>query len=173
MINTETKAIEKIKHSRPGRSKDVFEVEPGDNTRYLNHALEIYNLPKLDRKDPEKVLQRTNDYFNICLKNDMKPTIAGYALALGISRVELFSIVNDRRNTPPAVLNTIKGAQALINAQMEDYMQNGKVNPASGIFLMKNNMGYKDEVETVISRGEDRRPLEELKEQAEMLPDPE
>ena len=33
---------------------------------------------------------------------------------------------------------------------MEDYMQNGKINPVSGIFLMKNNMGYTDQQEVVL-----------------------
>ena len=30
-------------------------------------------------------------------------------------------------------------------------MQNGKINPVSGIFLMKNNMGYMDQSEIVIT----------------------
>ena len=39
----------------------------------------------------------------------------------------------------------------MLNAQMEDYMQNGKINPVSGIFLMKNNMGYQDKQEVVLT----------------------
>ena len=30
-------------------------------------------------------------------------------------------------------------------------MQNGKINPVSGIFLMKNNMGYEDKTEMVVT----------------------
>ena len=30
-------------------------------------------------------------------------------------------------------------------------MQNGKINPVSGIFLMKNNFGYKDQSEVVLT----------------------
>lgn len=30
-------------------------------------------------------------------------------------------------------------------------MQNGKINPVSGIFLMKNNMGYQDKQEYVLT----------------------
>ena len=30
-------------------------------------------------------------------------------------------------------------------------MQNGKINPVSGIFLMKNNMGYQDKQEVVLT----------------------
>ena len=30
-------------------------------------------------------------------------------------------------------------------------MQNGKINPVAGIFLMKNNMGYQDKQEVVLT----------------------
>jgi hypothetical protein len=33
----------------------------------------------------------------------------------------------------------------------ENYMQNGKINPVSGIFLGKNNFGYQDKTEHVIT----------------------
>ena len=33
---------------------------------------------------------------------------------------------------------------------MTDYMQNGKINPVAGIFLMKNNFGYTDEQKLVV-----------------------
>ena len=33
----------------------------------------------------------------------------------------------------------------------ENYMQNGKINPVSGIFLGKNNFGYQDKTEYVVT----------------------
>ena len=33
----------------------------------------------------------------------------------------------------------------------EHYMQNGKINPVSGIFLGKNNFGYQDKTEYVVT----------------------
>ena len=173
-ITTERKAIEAVKkRTRPDRTKALdIQVEPGDNQKYLSHSLELYNLPEINSHDPGDVFNRTNEYFSICIKNDMKPSIAGYAFALGMSRVNLFDIVAGKTKRPPVVLSTIKKAISLINAQMEDYMQNGKINPASGIFLMKNNMGYRDETEVVLSPGEGRKTAQELAEQAEMLPDP-
>ena len=42
-------------------------------------------------------------------------------------------------------------AYAILNAQMEIYMQNGKINPVAAIFLMKNNFGYEDKSEQVIT----------------------
>lgn len=33
----------------------------------------------------------------------------------------------------------------------QEYMQNGKINPASGIFLGKNMFGYRDQQEVVVT----------------------
>lgn len=49
----------------------------------------------------------------------------------------------------------------------ESYMQNGAVNPVSGIFLGKNHYGYKDQQETVVvtpnllGDGADQKQLEQ------------
>jgi len=45
------------------------------------------------------------------------------------------------------------------------YMQNGKINPVAGIFLMKNNMGYADKQEVVLTPNQqlgDQVPAEDL-----------
>jgi hypothetical protein len=42
-------------------------------------------------------------------------------------------------------------AYNLINSQYEMYMNSGRINPVAGIFLMKNNMGYQDTTNYVIS----------------------
>lgn len=34
---------------------------------------------------------------------------------------------------------------------MNEYMQNGKINPVTGIFLMKNNLEYQDKQEVVVT----------------------
>ena len=52
---------------------------------------------------------------------------------------------------PAESRNLIKKAYQVLNAQMENYMQNGKINPVAGIFLMKNNMGYVDKQEMVLT----------------------
>jgi hypothetical protein len=48
---------------------------------------------------------------------------------------------------------------------MEGYMQNGKINPVSGIFLMKNNFGYTDKQEVVLTPNS---PLGDQKSDAEL-----
>ena len=44
-------------------------------------------------------------------------------------------------------------------------MQNGKINPVAGIFLMKNNMGYQDKQEVVVTPNQqlgEQIPVEKL-----------
>ena len=69
------------------------------------------------------------------------------------------------RDLSDSVRDTIKKARDLINAQMEDFMQNGKINPVAGIFLMKNNMNYTDQQEVVLRP---ENPLGEPKDPEEL-----
>lgn len=134
---------EKKKRKRPDTT---VQASPAENTKYLNHNLELYDLPKIDHYDLEQVSKRVREYFGICAKNGMKPTVAGFALSFGVDRKTMYCWVNgiDSKRVPDEVRNTLKIAYCSINAQMEDYMMNGKINPVAGIFLMKNNMGYTD-----------------------------
>lgn len=153
------KEIEKVgrevakreKQKRPNSSKNrSVQTEPGDNTKYLSHNLQIAQLPSIDTADPKQVEQRIFEYFSICNENDMKPSMASLALALGVSRNTLWewSIGGFRSATH---YDVIKKAVQMLDAQMVDYMQNGKINPVSGIFLMKNSFGYKDQQEVVVT----------------------
>ena len=122
----------------------VPDLEPGDNTKYINHSMTIMKWKTPDMNDLEAVEKRCFDYFDLCARNDMKPTFAGFALAFGVDRMTMSRDLSD------SVRDTIKKARDLINAQMEDFMQNGKINPVAGIFLMKNNMNYTDQQEVVL-----------------------
>ena len=141
----------KEKQKRPEKSRQMsVQTNPGDNTKYLNHNIQIAMLPAIDTADPKQVEARIYEYFSICGKNDMKPSMAGMALAIGVSRQTLWNWgVGDTRDN--AHLDLIKKAVQMLDSQMVDYMQNGKINPVSGIFLMKNSFGYKDQQEVVVT----------------------
>lgn len=135
------------------RPEQTPQLAPGENTKYIEHSLTMMNWKKPDMKSVDAVQQRVIDYFQLCAKNDMKPSFAGMALAFGVDRRTLWKYCSgsgDIKPLPPEIRDTLKKGQQLLNAQMEDYMQNGKINPVSGIFLMKNNMGYTDQQEVVL-----------------------
>lgn len=152
--------VKEVVKKKP-RGKPVQEslapiTDPGDNAKFLRVSLKLANLPNINMKDPEQVAERINQYFEIYAENDMKPTVAGLGLALnGMDRRRLWEIrtdVQDRNNTLPTLTrDLIKKAYKIMENQWENYMQNGKINPVSGIFLGKNNFGYQDKTEYVLT----------------------
>lgn len=154
------------KRKRPDLTeKQTVHTEPGDNRKYILHSLRLADLPKVDLKSVEEVTQRIRDYFTICAEDDMKPSVAGLALAMDIDRTYLWEIRAGRKGKNPDVANTLKKAMKLLDLQMVDYMQNGKINPVSGIFLMKNNFGYADKQEVVLTPN---NPLGDTKDTKEL-----
>ena len=133
----------------------ALNVEKGDNTKYLALGRELFNLPTIDLKDSEQVVSRLNEFFAIHERYDMKPTVAGMGMALGLDRRRLWEIktgVQDRnQDLPTSTRDSIKKAYEYMEILWENYMQNGKINPVSGIFLGKNNFGYQDKTEYVVT----------------------
>ena len=134
------------------------DTEPGDNAKYLALGREIFNLPTIDLKDPEQVKDRLNEFFVIHERYDMKPTVAGMGMALGLDRRRLWEIRTGNFGTqkslselPTLSKDLIKKAYEYMEILWENYMQNGKINPVSGIFLGKNNFGYQDKTEYVVT----------------------
>jgi hypothetical protein len=149
-----------VKKPRGGKNSPVIgdnglQVNPGDNSKYLSVSMQLMNLPNIDLHDVEQVNARLTQYFQIHSDNDMKPTVAGMGLALnGMDRRRLWEIKtgSDRAyDLPTAVSDSIKKAYKLMETMWENYMQNGKINPVSGIFLGKNNFGYQDKTEYVVT----------------------
>ena len=133
-------------------------VEPGENSRFLRFALVAWDLPPIDISDPEQVRQRIGMYFQHCAENDRKPQIVGLANWIGIDRKTLNLWVNGEYRSATH-LPIIKKAVSMIEEQWADYMQNGKINPASGIFLAKNWFNYKDVADVVVTPN---NPLQDL-----------
>lgn len=125
-------------------------VEAGDNSRFLGHALKVADMPLVDLNDPEAVRQRIRDYFEMCFEADMKPSVSGLCSAVKINRTTLLDWKRGkyRADTHQAI---ILDAYKVLESLWEEYMQNGKINPVSGIFLGKNNYGYQDKQEMVLT----------------------
>ena len=132
-----------------------LQLEPGDNTKYLALGRELFNLPTINLKDPEQVRYRLDEFFELHERYDMKPTVAGMGMALGLDRRRLWEIkvgATDRnKDLPTLTRDSIKKAYEYMEILWENYMQNGKINPVSGIFLGKNNFGYQDKTEYVVT----------------------
>lgn len=150
MDKATTQKVVKRKRNRPDLANFGAEnVEKGDNSRYLRHAMAGLNLPPIDISDDKQVSERLDWYFNHCIEDDMKPTVTGMANCLGIDKTTLWSWrTGECRAATHSPL--IKKAYKLLEELWEGYMLSGKVNPASGIFLGRNHWGYQDKVDVVI-----------------------
>ena len=142
----------------PMIGENGYLLEEGDNNKFTSMGLWLMNLPKIDVHDPEAVQQRLNDYFGYMASQDAKPTVAGMAMALGMDRRRLWEIKTGNYHTsksledlPNEVTDSIKKAYSLMEYLWENYMVNGKINPVTGIFLGKNNSGYQDKQEMVLT----------------------
>ncbi len=157
----EKNVIKKRGNNSPVIGNNGITTESGDNTKYIAVSMELTDLPAIDLHDPKQVEDRLHDYFNIHMKYDMKPTVVGMAIALGngITRQTLWAIKNNQPSggagyktaLPSEVADSIKKAYLLLENLWENYAQNGKMNPVTSIFLGKNNFGYSDKQEYVLT----------------------
>lgn len=143
------------------------QTKKGDNAKFLRNALASYNLPTIDIGDPEQVRERIEWYFNHCMENDIKVGITGLCNALGITRMTFFNWQKKETRDRIEHHQMAIRAKGVIEEMMEQYMLNGKINPVTGIFLMKNNFeGYYDRQDVVVSPG--ASPLEPMRDENEL-----
>lgn len=135
-------------------------LEKGDNAKIMSINIALFNMQDIDMTNAQAVTGRLGEYFALYEQADLKPTVAGMAIALnGMSRQTLTAIAHDRVTgstgyksaLPPEVTATIKKAYKIMENMWETYMNSGKINPVSGIFLGKNNYGYQDKTEYVLT----------------------
>lgn len=144
------------------RLMDDTNATDNDNQRYTQLCVCLIALPRINIYDYDAVLGRITKYFEICRDLDLKPPMNGLALALGLDRRRLWELRNGKRNNPgknaePVPTDVVQLVQSVYTGMetlWEIYMQNGKINPASGIFLGKNFFGYQDVAEHVVRAGD-------------------
>lgn len=129
---------------------ELDRVEAGENAKYLAHAMQVRNMPQIDISDVAQVEKRINDYFLLCVANDVRPTAAGFRNSLGISKQTISDWRLGKHRTDSHQAAICRGYDVLENL-WEDYMLNGKVNPVSGIFLGKANFGIVERNELVVT----------------------
>ena len=158
-------------------SNEALGLDKGDNARYTSFALSIYSMPEIDITDAEQVNRRVVEYLTTCIDNDIKPGVATLAMALGIDRNRLLKIISgasgENSGITYSVRSVVKRAYAMFDAMWETNMQSGKINPACGIFLGKNNFGYKDVVDYNLTPKQDTEQVsaDQLHRRLEALPD--
>lgn len=143
-------AIKKRRNRPDLKNFGAEAIQPGDNARYLRHALFSFNLPPIDIADEKAVKSRIMEYMQYCLDNDLKPNVVGISNWLGIGHDTLSAWRRGecREATHSAL---IKRVYDMLEEISINYMLDGKTNPASIIFYMKNIWGWKDTTDITIA----------------------
>ena len=115
----------------------------------LAYNIEALTLPPVNTADIEEIKERTTLYLNGCAERDIKPGIQGLCLWLGIQRNCWYDWCSGktRKETHYDFCNRV---MVLLAANWENNMQDNKTNAVSGIFIGKNDFGYKDKSEVVV-----------------------
>lgn len=125
----------------------------------------VENLKKLTThgipNDTEDLQKRIDAYFSFCATASMRPGIESLSLSLGCTRATFWNWCSGKsRKGDPEWQQTCLRARQIIIAFLETASLNGKINPATSIFMLKNWAGYADSC--VLDAEKDDHPKEVL-----------
>lgn len=126
------------------------ELEEGYNTRRIRFMQAILPKEPLDYDDVAEMERRFYRYLEMCAEWDMKVGNQAAYAAIGISKELAWEWVN-RTQANPARHDFLKKVQTICAMYREGLMEDGKVNPVTGIFWQKNYDGMKDQQEVVLT----------------------
>ena len=136
------------------------DLPEGYNTRRIAFMQAILPTEPLNYDDVEEMERRFVRYLQKCAEWDMKVGNQAAYAAIGIDKNTAWDWAN-RTMGNPARSTFIKKVQQVCALYREGLMEDGKVNPVTGIFWQKNYDGMKDQQEVVLTPNQN--PLGEQK----------
>lgn len=112
--------------------------------------LQSMGRPKTDTE----IVSRIDAFFNFCADSGTRPGVETLCLSLHITRTTLFRWAQGQ-GCSDFVRDAVIQAKNVVTAYIEQAQLSGSLNPASGIFLLKNWAGYRDTLSI-----EDRLPTD-------------
>lgn len=113
-------------------------------TEMVTDLIELRKMGK--PKSDEEVKTRCDQYFRYCANSSLRPGIETLSLALGIDRRTLWAW-SCGRGCSPERAEIARAARQTVIAYVEAAQLNGKLNPVTSIFLLKNWANYRDAVQ--------------------------
>lgn len=139
-------------------------VPEGYNARFVSFMMEITPDSALDVNDVAEMRKRFIGYVQKCQEWDMKVGNQAAYYAIGLNKEQVTSFLTyDKSNTERSVF--LKKVQQFCAMYREGLMQDGKINPVTGIFWQKNYDGLRDQQEVVVTPN---NPLGDTKSVAEL-----
>ena len=119
------------------------DIEPKVVQEMVRSIRELYDMGRPQSDD--EIKYRVDEYFAFCERSSIRPGIESLCMALHISRTTLYNW-SKGINCSEKCQEIIQYAKSFIGAFLEQALLCGKINPASGIFIAKNWLGYKDSI---------------------------
>ena len=158
--NIGREVVKRRRVGNPAMTGEAITATPEEQAGLIKQSLHLAMLPDIDLTNADQVRDRIAYYFDLVASNGNRPTVAGLGLVLNnMDRRTLWEIrTGNFGNTrgivtrlPVEVTDVIKKAYKIMEELWENYMQTGRINPVSGIFLGKNHFGYVDKQDVVIT----------------------
>lgn len=127
------------------------DLPEGYNTKMIQFMLDITPAEPLDVWDVQEMERRFINYLRICAERDIKVGNMAAYYAIGINKDIARDWIHQDRQMRNARTLFIKKVQQICAMTREGLMQDGKINPVTGIFWQKNYDGLKDQTETIIT----------------------
>lgn len=128
-------------------SKGHYPAQQQPTSKPEEMALLVADIEGLRRQTipqtAEELEQRLRWFFQWCIDHQRRPTVELMALACGTSRQNLWKW----EQAGGAKGEVVSRAKQTLAALMETWMIEGRINPVSAIFLLKNHHAYKDQYE--------------------------
>jgi len=165
-----------------GTKSKMSEYLSQENVKSFNRIVVSRNFDKLEERHKNKSQQifksyeecrnDIEDYFKLCDKYDIIPTIASMSLYLGVNRDTIYTIANSPKVYECS--DILKSAIATCQAYHENAFMSGEVPPVAFIFYAKNYYGMKDQTDVRFNQDNqdnntlNNNTMETIKEQIEL-----
>lgn len=144
------KSLIETRKKSPVMVDQTAEQAEGYNAKLISFMLAIQPKEKLDINDVDEMERRFQHYLEMCVAYDVKVGNQGAYVAIGITKQQAWEWENIVKSNPRRC-DFIKNVRLFCGMYRENLMQDGKVNPVTGIFWQKNYDGLKDQQEVVLT----------------------
>ena len=122
----------------------LAEIPPAKVQMLVTDLMQLHNMGKCETDG--EVETRISQYFQLCRETSIRPGIESLSAALHIDRATLWRW-EQGQGCSPRRTEAIRSAKSMIASYIEQASLQGLVNPVTAIFLSKNWLGYKDQIQ--------------------------
>lgn len=141
-ITTQTRAI-KAAEKLKGNKYDLPSIIDNDGVHQVVQATARFMfLPIINLDDPEAIMNRFQEFCNLCDETGLRPTWDLFAISCGYKRFILSDRVRGHTKCDPEVRKVLARINEFTSAVLTQLTVIGKAPPLYTIFLQRNNAGY-------------------------------